>query len=86
MTSVWRVSRNPLQLHPYNLQLLQALKPADYDLRANFLNKMMMHDDADFHDRIFFSDEKKFQINGTVNIHMSASRDMKVLTKWYSCK
>ena len=28
--SVWRILRRRLQLHPYRLQLLQALKPTDY--------------------------------------------------------
>ena len=32
--SVWRILRRRLQLHPYHLQLLQALKPTDYGARA----------------------------------------------------
>ena len=32
--SVWRILRRPSQLHPYRLQLLQALKPTDYGARA----------------------------------------------------
>ena len=32
--SVWRILRRRLQLRPYCLQLLQALKPTDYGARA----------------------------------------------------
>ena len=34
--SVWRILRRCLQLCPYCLQLLQALKPTDYGARADF--------------------------------------------------
>ena len=32
--SVWRILRRRLQLRPYRLQLLQALKPTDYGAHA----------------------------------------------------
>ena len=32
--SVWRILQRCLQLRPYRLQLLQALKPTDYGARA----------------------------------------------------
>ena len=32
--SMWRILRRRLQLRPYRLQLLQALKPTDYSARA----------------------------------------------------
>ena len=32
--SVWRILRRRLQIRPYRLQLLQALKPTDYSARA----------------------------------------------------
>ena len=69
VTSVWRVLRRRLQLRPYRLQLLQALKPTDYGLRANFANEMLLHDDEDFLDRVVFSDESTFHLSGNVNTH-----------------
>lgn len=69
VTSVWRVLRRRLHLHPYHLQLLQALKPTDYGLRANFATDMLRHDDEDFLTRIVFSDESTFHLSGKVNTH-----------------
>ena len=34
--SVWRILWRCLQLHPYRLQLLHALKPTDYGACADF--------------------------------------------------
>ncbi|GFT76980.1 DUF4817 domain-containing protein [Trichonephila clavipes] len=36
MTTVWKGLSKHLELRPYRLQLLQALKPIDYGLRAKF--------------------------------------------------
>lgn len=68
-TSVWRILRRRLQLRPYRLQLLQALKPTDYGLRANFATAMLLHDDEDFLDLVVFSDESTFHLSGCVNTH-----------------
>ncbi|KAJ4430351.1 hypothetical protein ANN_22567 [Periplaneta americana] len=67
--SVWRILRRCLQLRPYRLQLLQALQPTDYSLRSNFATVMLQHDDEDFLDLVFFSDESTFHLNGCVNTH-----------------
>lgn len=66
VTTVWKVVRKRLQLRPYRFKLLQALKPTDNGLRANFAHEML-HDD--FLDRIVFSDESTFHISGHVNTH-----------------
>lgn len=69
VTTVWRVLRRRLQLRPYRLQLLQALKPTDHVLRANFANDMLLHDNEDFLDLVVFSDESTFHLSGQVNTH-----------------
>lgn len=68
-STVWKVLRKRLQLRPYRLQLLQALKPADHGLRANFANVMLFNDDEDFLDHVVFSDESTFHLSGHVNTH-----------------
>ena len=35
--TVWKVLRKHLQMHPYHLQLLQALKPTDYAVCSDFV-------------------------------------------------
>ena len=52
--SVWRILRRRLQLYPYRLQLLQALKPTDYGAHADFANDMLLHTDDNFLDRVVF--------------------------------
>lgn len=73
VSTVWKVVRKRLQLRPYRLELLQALKPTDHGLRANFANDMLFHDDDDFMDRVVFSDESTFHLSGHVNT--KSSRD-----------
>ncbi|PSN53196.1 hypothetical protein C0J52_04477 [Blattella germanica] len=41
--TVWKVLRKRLDMRPYCLQLLQALKPTDYAVRSNFAHEML-HD------------------------------------------
>lgn len=69
VSTVWKVVRKRLKLRPYRLQLLQALKPTDHGLRANFANDVLFHDDANFMDRVVFSDESTFHLSGHVNTH-----------------
>lgn len=68
-TSLWRILRKDLGLHPYKIVLTQELKPNDHLLRRNFTNwalqKMEMEDD--FHRKIILSDEAHFWLNGFVN-------------------
>lgn len=67
VTTVWKVLRKRLQLRPYRLQLLQALKPIDHGLRATFAHEMLLHDDLLHH--VVFSDESTFHLSGHVNTH-----------------
>ena len=53
MTSLWRILRNNLGLHPYKIKL----KPLDHQKQ----------NDADFYRKIIFSDSAHFWLNGFVN-------------------
>ena len=68
--TVWRVLRKSLHMKPYRLHLLQFLKPTEHIERSNFFIKMqdVMTED-DFLDRVVFSDESTFHINGKVHRH-----------------
>ena len=69
-TTVWRVLKKRLQLKPYRLQLVQALKNNDYLRRMEFCNQMLqMEDDENFCSLLIFSDEATFHLNGKVNRH-----------------
>ena len=69
VSTVWKVLRKRLQLRPYRLQLLQALKPTDHGLRANFITEVLFHDDDDILDHVVFSYESTFHLSGHVNTH-----------------
>lgn len=68
-TSLWRILRKDLGLHPYKIKLTQELKPLDHLKRRNFANWMLgkLEDDDEFHRKIIFSDEAHFWLNGFVN-------------------
>lgn len=68
-STVWKIVRKRLHLHPYRLQLLQALQPTDYGLRANFATEILFHDDDDLLGHVVFSDESTFHTSGHVNTH-----------------
>lgn len=57
------------QWHPYKVTLVQELNEDDPDRRIEFCDNMMerCNADADFVNRIVFSDEATFYLNGTVN-------------------
>ena len=38
VTSLWRILRNDLGLHPYKIKLTQELKPLDHQKRHMFVN------------------------------------------------
>ena len=68
--TVWRVLRKRLQMKPYCLHLLHLLKPTDHIDRTNFCIKMQdAMTEEDFLDRVVFSDESTFHINGKVHRH-----------------
>ena len=55
---------------PYKLQLVQHLKETDKPLRRDFCIAMQQKmEDDEFDDRLVFSDEATFHVNGKVNKH-----------------
>ena len=68
-TSTWRILRLDLGLYPYKIQLTQELKPNDHSLRRNFADWVLeqLEVDANFGEKIIFSDEAHFWLNGFVN-------------------
>ncbi|XP_071056520.1 uncharacterized protein [Onthophagus taurus] len=57
--------------HPYKPALLQELSENDFDRRVQFCEEMMrrINDDLNFINKIIFSDEATFYLNGKVNRH-----------------
>ena len=69
-TTVWRIFKDQL-LHPFKLQKVQALYPADYPNRLRFsqwfLNKQ--NEINNFVKNILFTDEASFSRDGIINSH-----------------
>ena len=69
-TTVWRVLRKRLQMKPYRLQLVQALKEDDKRKRKEFCVAMLEKlEEDEFDECLIFSDEATFHTNGKVNKH-----------------
>ncbi len=68
-TTVWRILRKDLGLHPYKIKLVQDLKENDHLLRRRFADWAleMLKNDPNFHKKIIFSDECHFWMVGNVN-------------------
>lgn len=68
-TTLWRILRKDLGLHPYKIKLTQELKPMDHLKRRTFSDWVLekMRQDDEFHRKIIFSDEAHFWLNGFVN-------------------
>lgn len=68
-TSLWRILRKDLGLHPYKIKLTQELKPLDHRKRREFVAWTLeqLGVEPDFHRKIIFSDEAHFWLNGFVN-------------------
>lgn len=64
-SSLHRILRKDLKLHPYKIQLVQELKPQDAGQRLQFVNQVTARF-ATFNN-ILFSDEAHFHLNGHVN-------------------
>ncbi|GFS48380.1 uncharacterized protein TNCV_2297261 [Trichonephila clavipes] len=67
VTTVWKVLRKRLELRPYRLQLLQALKSTDYSLRTKFTNDMLIHANENVMDYVVLRDKSTFHFSGHVN-------------------
>lgn len=64
-TIVHEILKKDIKLHPFKIQIVQALKPDDYNLRKNFCE--MMLERFRTVNTIFWSDEAHFHLNGSVN-------------------
>ncbi|KAJ4430416.1 hypothetical protein ANN_22632 [Periplaneta americana] len=66
---VGTILRKRLRLHPYLLQLLQALKPEDKVLQRNFCTSMqtLIENDDEFIRSVVFSDDVTFQLSDALN-------------------
>lgn len=62
--TLWRILHLDLHLHPYEVQLVQELKPRDHLMRRQFADWVIEQETADpvFSNKIFFSDEAHFWI------------------------
>ena len=58
-----------LHLHPYKIQLVQALNPQDYAIRLGFCDTMLQlfEDDPQLIHNLWMSDEAHFHLSGYVN-------------------
>lgn len=68
-TSLQRILKKDLHMHPYKIQLTQYLKPTDHLKRRNFAEWILtkQEEDNNFAKRIIFSDEAHFHLCGFVN-------------------
>ncbi|KZC13929.1 Histone-lysine N-methyltransferase SETMAR [Dufourea novaeangliae] len=68
-TTLWRILLKDLHLHPYKIKLTQELKPLDHLKRRNFSDFVLQkfEENPEFHQKIIFSDEAHFWLNGFVN-------------------
>ncbi|CAK9801727.1 Transposable element Tc3 transposase [Anthophora quadrimaculata] len=68
-TSTWRILRKDLGMHPYKIQLTQELKPQDHQARRTFTDWALqqLQTDPNFGEKVIFSDEAHFWLNGFVN-------------------
>lgn len=64
-TIVHEILKKDIKLHPFKIQIVQALKPNDYNLRKTFCETMLQRFRTV--DTIFWSDEAHFHLNGSVN-------------------
>ena len=68
-SSLRRILRYDLHFYPYKIQLTQQLKVTDHQKRRQFVDWVLRRrqEDARFANKIIFSDEAHFHLNGFVN-------------------
>ena len=68
-TSLQRILKVDLKIHPYKIKLTQRLKPVDHEMRRRFVNWSLqkLDEDPQFSKFVIFSDEAHFQMDGYVN-------------------
>lgn len=64
-TIVHEILKKDLKMHPFEIQIVQALKPDDFNLRKSFCETMLQRFRTV--NTIFWSDEAHFHLNGSVN-------------------
>lgn len=59
--------------HPFKIQLVQGLKPTDFERRLEFIAciQVILHESPNIFSQILWSDESRFHNNGVVNRHNS---------------
>ena len=70
-SNVQRILRSDLKLHPYKPRLLQELSDEDFAHRMTFCEEIveLLDSDADFLNKLVFTDEAHFHLSGEVNRH-----------------
>jgi hypothetical protein len=70
-STVHRITRNVLGLHPYRLRRVQELKFTDHGARLSFALKCLnyMGSNDNWLKNIFWTDEAHFHLHGSVNTH-----------------
>uniref|UniRef100_A0A0A9YLJ5 Transposable element Tc3 transposase n=1 Tax=Lygus hesperus TaxID=30085 RepID=A0A0A9YLJ5_LYGHE len=66
-SSVRRIIKRELHLHPYKLAIVQQLKPGDYQQRSAFALDMLSRFEVNNDLLLLMSDEAHFHLNGFVN-------------------
>lgn len=68
-STLHRILTKDLHFHAYKIQLTQELKPRDHARRREFCEWVLQNIavDGEFWDKLIFSDEAHFQLNGYVN-------------------
>ena len=83
---LWRILLLDLHLHPYKLQLMQQLKPAEQSQYRRYIEWVLEQQalDGNFSNKICFSDEAHFTLGGYVNkqnCHVWGSENPQVIEK-----
>jgi hypothetical protein len=70
-STVHKITKSVLGLHPYRLKRVQELKSTDYEARASFALKCLnyMGSNDNWLKYIFWTDEAHFHLHGGVNTH-----------------
>lgn len=67
-SSVHRILALDLKLHPFKIQIVQKIKPEDYNKRKIYCQKMLeIFSEENGMDNVYFSDESHFHLEGYVN-------------------
>jgi hypothetical protein len=69
LSTVQKIVKADLHLHPYKIQVVQMLQPLDNHQRLAFATWLLQqaNEDASFIDNFFMSDEAHFHLSGIVN-------------------